>query len=141
MRFYSTITGKTYSSEARMRYAERLHNEYVSNEAGFWAKRGYIEVDGQYQKTKEIIKDDIFNYDNAPNGVKDDANEYHSASWIGANSLYDPASGIRLSQVLSSAVDGDAGNYPTTDDVLDVWYGKQKADFIRDYYDRHWGEF
>lgn len=139
MRFYSTITGKTYSSEARMRYAERLHNEYVSNEAGFWAKRGYVEFDGQYYKTKEIIANDIISYDTAPSGVKDDANEYHSDSWIGANSLY--RSAMTLSEVLSSAVDGDAGRYPTTDDVLDVKYGKQKADFIRDYYNKHWGEF
>lgn len=138
MRFYSTITGKTYSSEARMRYAERLHNEYVSDEAGFWAKRGYVEFDGQYYKTKEVITNDIISYDTAPNGVKDDANEYHSDSWIGANSLY--RSAMTLSEVLSSAVDGDAGRYPTTDDVLDVKYGKQKADFIRDYYDKHWGE-
>ena len=139
MSFYSALTGKTYSSEARMRYAERLHNEYVSDEAGFWAKRGYIEIDGQYQKTKEIIKDDIICYNNVPTAIQDDANDYHSKSWIGANSLY--RSAMTLSEVLLSAVDGDAGRYPTTDDVLDVKYGRQKADYIRDYYDKHWGEF
>lgn len=139
MKFYSALTGKTYSSEARMRYAERLHNEYVNNEADFWAKRGYVEFDGKYYKTKEIIANDIFNYDNAPSGVKDDANEYHSASWIGANFLW--FDGITLSEVFTSAVDGWKGSYPTTDQVLDVWYGKQKADYIRDYYDKHWGEF
>lgn len=139
MKYYSVLTGKTYSSEARMRYAERLHNEYVNNEADFWAKRGYVEFDGQYYKTKEIIANDIFNYDNAPSGVKDDANEYHSASWIGANFLW--FDGMPLSEVFTSAVDGWKGSYPTTDAVLDVWYGKQKADYIRDYYDKHWGEF
>ena len=138
MKWYSELTGKTYSSEARKLYAERLHNEYVSDEDKYWAKRGYIKIDKKWEKTKNVIMNDKISYDTVSNGVKDDANEYHSESWIGANGLY--RSSMTLSQVLSSAVDGSAGNFPTTDDVLDETYGKKTADFIRDYYDRHWGE-
>lgn len=140
MRWYSELTGKTYSSEARKLYAERLHNEYISNEDKYWAKRGYIKIDGNWQKTKDIIENVAIGYDTLPDhadGIRDDANFFHSESWIGANSLYD--STMTVKQVIESAVDGSQGMFPTTDQVLEVIFGKQTADFIREYYDRRWG--